>query len=138
MTAYRLATEVLDHATDDTATLLQHGNVRSLADQLYRSAGSIAANLAEGYSRSSGSDRVRMMEYALGSARECRVWYRAARRLLPEESVGPQHHRLSRICKLLLVMIPEERKRLIRRLGAIKAAELTQPAARSTQLDDDA
>jgi four helix bundle protein len=133
MAAYRVATEVLDHATDDTALLLEHGKAKVLADQLYRSAGSIAANIAEGYSRSSGADRVRMMEYALGSARECRVWYRAARRLLPEESVKAQHFRLSRICKLLLVMIPDERKRLIRRVRSPDSPELTQAAARSTQ-----
>ena len=134
--AYRLATEVLDHATDDTAELARHGNARVLADQLYRSAGSVAANLAEGYSRSSGTDRVRLMEYSLGSARECRVWYRAARHVLPEEAVRQQHLRLSSICRLLLVMIPAERKRLIRRLGESDSHKLPQPAARNTQTDE--
>lgn len=135
---YRLAIQVLDHATDDTSTLLKRGNARSLADQLFRAAGSVGANIAEGYSRSSGSDRVRMFEYALGSARECRVWYRAARHLLSEERVRSQHYSLGRICKLLLTMIPEERKRLIRKSGAPTRDELTQHATRSTQHDDDA
>ena len=123
--AYRYAIQVLDHASDDTAILLNDGNARSLADQLYRSAGSVAANIAEGYSRSSGSDRVRLLEYALGSARECRVWYRAARRLLPADSVSSQHATLTSICKLLLTMIPEERKRLIRKARASNLPELT-------------
>jgi four helix bundle protein len=46
--------------------------------QLWRSAVSIAANSAEGYSRGTGADRARFHEHALGSARECIVWYEAA------------------------------------------------------------
>ena len=113
--AYRLSTEVVDLAWEDSSALLKHGNARSVSDQLFRSAGSIGANLAEGYSRSSGADRVRMLEYALGSARECRFWYRASRKVLSAESLYKQQHLLSRICQLLLKTIPEERKRLIRR-----------------------
>jgi len=38
-----------------------------LSDQLYRSLGSISANLAEGYSRGTGKDRAHFYEYALSS-----------------------------------------------------------------------
>ncbi len=41
-----------------------------IADQLWRSVGGIPASIAEGYSRSSTPDRLRFMEYALGSCRE--------------------------------------------------------------------
>ena len=133
--AYRYAIQVLDHATDDTALLLNRGNARSLGDQLSRAAGSVAANIAEGYSRSSGADRVRLLEYALGSARECRVWYRAARRFLPQASVQQQHRLLGRITRLLLTMIPAERKRLIRKVRQSNSNEFTQHVARSTQPD---
>lgn len=131
--AYRLATEVVESAWDDSTELLKHGNARSVADQLFRSAGSIGANLAEGYSRSSGADRVRMFEYALGSARECRFWYQAARRVVNAESLYQQQHRLNRICQLLLKTIPEERKRLIRResLNPVDAGRKTQHAGGS-------
>ena len=41
-----------------------------LSDQLYRSFGSIRANITEEYSRSSRKDQPRTYEYSLGSARE--------------------------------------------------------------------
>ena len=44
-------------------------------DQLTRAVGSVAANIAEGYSRFSGPDRVRFYGYALGSVREAIAWY---------------------------------------------------------------
>ena len=54
---------------------MQDRRTIGLADQLYRSLGSIGANLAEGYSRGTGKDRAHFYEYALGSARESRDWY---------------------------------------------------------------
>jgi four helix bundle protein len=86
----------------------------SLSDQLYRAAGSISANLAEGYSRGTGKDRARFYEYALGSARESRDWYFKARHILGENVF---HHRLellTRIIQLLLKMIPQQRGRVLR------------------------
>ena len=108
-----MAIDVLESAWYDSAALAGNYNTRSVADQLYRSAGSIGANYAEGYSRSSGKDRVRMLEYALGSARECRVWYRAGRHVLAEEVYERQTDALNRICRLLLTAIPRERGRSI-------------------------
>ena len=112
--AYRLAVNVLETAWQDSQVLARYWNTRSVADQLYRAAGSVAANYAEGYSRSSGRDRVRMLEYALGSARECRLWYRAGRHRLPSARVESQINELNQICRLLLAVIPRERSRLIR------------------------
>ena len=48
-------------------------------DQLTRSVGSICANIAEGYSRSTRADRSLFYGYALGSAREAIVWYDSLR-----------------------------------------------------------
>ena len=59
MTAYRLALFLSDICWKDAAILLRHLQLRELADQLYRAAGSISANLAEGYSRGTGADRAR-------------------------------------------------------------------------------
>jgi hypothetical protein len=70
VTAYRLALFVGDLGWRDTAKLVKNRRLRGLADQLYRSLGSISANLAEGYSRGSNKDRARFYEYSLGSARE--------------------------------------------------------------------
>jgi four helix bundle protein len=59
----------------DTARLMQERCTIGLSDRLYRAAGSISSNLAEGYSRGTDGDRARFYEYTLGSARESRDWY---------------------------------------------------------------
>jgi four helix bundle protein len=66
---YRLALFVGDIAWQDAQALNKNNLTRDLADQLYRAVCSISANIAEGYSRSTGKDRARFFEYALGSAR---------------------------------------------------------------------
>jgi four helix bundle protein len=114
MAAYRLSIDLLDSAWPDTQVIRKHTTTSPLASQLYRAAGSIGANIAEGYSRSSGRDRVRLFEYALGSARECRHWYYASRHVLAPNGCEAQSVILSRICQLLLVAIPEEPHRAIR------------------------
>src|SRR5687768_14781052 len=114
MAAYRLALDLLDTAWPDTQVVRNHTTTSPIASQLYRAAGSIGANLAEGYSRSSRRDRVRLFEYALGSARECRHWYYASRHVLAPQACETQSNILSRVCQLLLVAIPEERNRAIR------------------------
>jgi four helix bundle protein len=59
----------------DTARLVRERRTVGLYDQVYRAAGSISADLAEGYSRGTGGDRARFYEYALGSAGESQGWY---------------------------------------------------------------
>jgi four helix bundle protein len=89
--------------------------MRPIGSQLYRALGSIAANIAEGYSRSSGADRARHFEYSLGSTRESLVWYFAVAALLGRDLFEARHETLSQIRRLLLATIPTERKRA--RLG---------------------
>lgn len=72
MQVYRLALFSADLARRDTCKLVEHPQMRSLSDQLYRAVGSISANISEGYSRASRRDQARFYEYALGSAREAR------------------------------------------------------------------
>ncbi len=45
-----------------------------VAHQFVRAISSIAANIAEGYSRGGTADRLRFYTYALGSAREALAW----------------------------------------------------------------
>lgn len=71
---YRLALFLADIDWKDMEALSRKRLMRSIADQLWRSLGSISANLTEGYSRSKGPDRARFFEIALGSARESRDW----------------------------------------------------------------
>ena len=84
MKSYRLALFACEMAWEDAETIRRHITSERLASQLYRAVGSIAANIAEGYSRSSAKDRARLFEYALGSARESFVWYRMSRFVLGE------------------------------------------------------
>jgi four helix bundle protein len=113
VTAYRLALFVGDLGWRDTAKLVKNRRLRGLADQLYRSLGSISANLAEGYSRGSNKDRARFYEYSLGSARESRDWYYKARHILGEDVFRHRLHLLTRIIQLLLKMIPQQRGRTL-------------------------
>jgi four helix bundle protein len=106
---FRLSSYVADTAWADVDALVAHAGTREVAAQLYRSLGSISANIAEGYSRGASGDRVRFFEYALGSAREAREWYRRAQPILGVARVTPRGDLLTSIVRLLLVVIPAER-----------------------------
>jgi four helix bundle protein len=107
--AYRLALFVVDVAWTDVTKLMQDKRTLGLASQLYEAVGSVAANLAEGYSRGSGKDRVRFYEYSLGSGRESRTWYYGARHVLGETVVAHRLNVHTQIIRLLLTMIPDQR-----------------------------
>jgi four helix bundle protein len=114
MRAYRLACELIRDSWQDADELRQHRAAERVSSQLYRAVGSVAANLAEGYSHSSGRDRARIFEYALGSAREATAWYHTAEPVLGGERVATRLSKLTEIRRLLLAIIPRERGRLIR------------------------
>ncbi len=114
MQAYRLALYAVDLGWEDVTKLARDRRTMSLADQLYRALGSISANLAEGYSRSSHRDRARFYEYALGSAREGRDWYFKARHALGEAIIRERISLLTKIIRLLLTMIPRQRHPFLR------------------------
>jgi four helix bundle protein len=114
MAAYRFARQLVDECWTDADKLRHHPVTKKVAGQLYAAVGSIAANLAEGYSRSAGRDRARIFEYALGSVRESMMWYNTARPLLKAEVVRERLETLEQIRRLLMAIIPRERDRLIR------------------------
>ena len=109
MEVYRLALFASDLAWYDVSRLAQDKRTVSLSDQLYRAVGSISANIAEGYSRSSGKDQARFYEYALGSAREARGWYYQGRHVLSGIVATPRIRLMTQIIRLLLTIIPIER-----------------------------
>jgi len=77
-----------DLAWRDCQTLWKAPLGRPLADQLIRSAGSISANLEEGFGR--GVQRKvydQFLRYSLGSAREAKGWYYRSRHILSAELV---------------------------------------------------
>jgi four helix bundle protein len=118
MAAYRFAIYALELGWVDATALDRNRITQSIASQLYRALGSIAGNIAEGYSRSSGADRVRFFEYALGSTRESAVWYRAARPVLGHTIHDSRVELLSQIRRILLASIPAERVRRLRKRTA--------------------
>jgi four helix bundle protein len=109
MEVYRLAVFTADLAWCDVSKLAKDRRMVGLADQLYRAVGSIGANIAEGYSRRSGRDQARFYEYALGSAREARGWYRQGRHVLSGAVATHRTQLLTQIIRLLLTIIPAER-----------------------------
>ena len=114
MRVYQLSKDLIRLAWDDCEKLKHHRVTVKTAAQLYDAVGSIGANIAEGYSRSSGRDRVRIYEYALGSARESMVWYDSSLPVLGAEIVKDRVTTLEEIRRILLAIIPRERDRLIR------------------------
>ena len=111
---YRLGLFAADIAWQDALVLNKNPLTRGLADQLYRAVCSISANIAEGYSRSTGKDRARFLEYSLGSAREARDWYFKSRHMLKEEVVKHRIDLLTQIVKMLSILTPNQRQKGIR------------------------
>ena len=116
-----------DLAWSDSSKLARDRRTLGLSDQLYRAAGSIAANIAEGYSHRSGKDQARFYEYALGSAREARVWYYLGRHILPEAVTAHRMDLLTRIIRLLLTIVPAERGYKLKEDEASYDASVTAP-----------
>jgi four helix bundle protein len=108
MRAYQIAADLLEVAWHDAKKLSAEPVTERIAGQLYAAVNSIAANLGEGYSRSSGKDRSRFFEYALGSARESISWYQGARPVLGDV-VSARLDNLEEIRRLLIAIIPRER-----------------------------
>ena len=114
MRVYQLAKELLKPSFTDAEVLRAHPVTVEIAAQLYTAVGSIAANLREGYYRSSGKDRARIFEYALGSEGESEEWYDAAEPVLGTERTASRIETLREIQRMLKAIIPRERERLIR------------------------
>ena len=104
--AYQLALEAMRLGRADARRLRADPLMREVGGQLVRATASIAANLAEGYSRGSNADRRNFLQYALGSARESYVWYEAADLPQGKERIA----RLTSIRRLLLTMIRTSRE----------------------------
>ena len=109
--AYRAALFLIDLARNDMRIAAKLHYDRRLAGQLLGSVGSISANIAEGYSRSSRADRLRFYDYALGSNRECFSWYGVAGDVVPADALNDRLVLLARIRSLLLGLIRSLRKR---------------------------
>jgi four helix bundle protein len=117
--AYRLGLFAGYLAWEDVSKPGRDRRTLELAGQLYGAVGSVGAHIAEGYSRSSGRDRVRFYEYSLGSAREGRHWYLQAQPVLGETVVRHRIGLLTQVIRLLLTLIPDQRQITIREQGVV-------------------
>ena len=106
--AYRLSLFLADIGWHDAKKLSKDNCTRSLSDQLYRSGGSISANIEEGYSKHSSKDRTRFYEYALGSARENRGWFYRGRHILGDSVCNHRMELTTQIIRLLIKMVPDQ------------------------------
>ncbi len=108
---YRKAMFVADLAWFDSEKLLAEGRGRGIAWQLIESAGSVSANIEEGYGRGFGKDYARFLRIALGSARETRGWYWKGRHVFDQEVIT---HRFSVLDEIIagLVTTSEQQRRL--------------------------
>lgn len=116
---YRLGFFIGDITWDDTEVLRKNPSTRDASDQIRRSLDSISANIAEGYSRSTGKDKARYFEYSLGEARESRDRIYKARRVLKPEVVLHRIKILTHIIKILNVFVPIQRKKGVREEKAL-------------------
>lgn len=116
---YRLGFFIADITWDDTEALFKNPSTRGAADQIRRSLDSISANIAEGYSRSTGKDRARDFEYALGEAREARDHIYKVRHAMKSEVVLHRLKVLTQIIKILNSFVPTQRKHGIREEKAL-------------------
>ena len=108
---YQLARELVPDCWKDAKILRAEPITEKISGQLYEAVCSIAANIGEAYSRSSGRDRARIFEYALGSVRESMEWYRSAEPVIGEPAVGNRLETLEEMRRMLLAIIPRERGR---------------------------
>jgi four helix bundle protein len=76
---YRKALFLSDLAWFDAEKLLHDARGKALVWQLLDAAGSVPANIEEGFGRGFGKDYGRFLKIALGSARETRGWYYRSR-----------------------------------------------------------
>ena len=104
--AYPKALLLFDLAWEDSEHLMRDKRGQEIAQQLVGSAGSITANVDEGFGR--GIDRkeyAQFLRFALGSARETRSWYYKASKLLAPQVVQHRMALCDGIIALLVVTI---------------------------------
>jgi len=114
MRVAQLADELRPDCFKDAKLILPDPVTTEIAGQLYEAVCSIDAQIAEGYSRSSGKDRALRFEYALGSVRESMSWYKSVLPVLGEEIVRDRRNRLEEMRRMLLAIIPRERGKTMR------------------------
>jgi four helix bundle protein len=108
---YRKALFLSDLAWFDSEKLLSDPRGKGLCWQLVNSAGSVSANIEEGYGRGYGKDYARFLRIALGSAREAKGWYFRGRHMLEPAVVEHRMDLLDEIISSLIITSDQQRRR---------------------------
>ncbi len=101
---YRKALFLYELVWKDCDKLLTDRRGRAVVDQIIRSAGSIGANIEEGYGRGYGKEHAYFLRVAAGSARETKGWYWRGQELLSPTVV---EHRLALIDEIISLLVSE-------------------------------
>ena len=108
---YRKALFLADLAWMDVEKLLNDARGKAIGWQLLDAAGSVAANIEEGFGRGFGKDYGRFLKIALGSARETRGWYYRARHLLDQSVLDHRFHLIDGIIAGLVITAKQQYNR---------------------------
>ena len=105
------ANTLFDYVATDMQKLHDHIGCRRLIDQQIASADSIAANIEEGFGRSSPKEYAQFLVYSRGSAQETRGRYGRMKHWLPEKDILVRQQLCDEIIKILSATIKTLRAR---------------------------
>jgi len=100
-----LPPEALDGVSIEAAPSSLDDRWVVLVKQLVRSAGSISANIEEGYGRGTAPEFIHRLRIARGEAYESRGWYRRAAKFLPIAVITARRMEAGEIIALLTASI---------------------------------
>ena len=102
---YVKALAFYDAVIEDTGARHTDERWRVVVGQLVRAAGSISANIEEGYGRGTPAEFVHRLRIARGEAAECSGWYRRASHFLPAGLIQQRRQQVGEIVALLTANI---------------------------------
>jgi len=103
--AYPRALFLYDLVWEDCEKFMKDRRGHAIAEQIIDSAGSISANIEEGYGRGIGTKSyLYFLRVAIGSARETKGWYFRGRHLLSAEML---EHRLVLVDEIIALLATE-------------------------------
>ncbi|HEY5705134.1 MAG TPA: four helix bundle protein [Terrimicrobiaceae bacterium] len=109
--AYQKARELFDLVVEDLSALHEDFSLGRLVSQQIASAGSICANIEEGYGRLSRQEYIRFLDFARGSARETRGRYLRMRHWLDADIIEKRVRLLDEIIGILTATITTLKRR---------------------------